>query len=81
MVRHNCGACGGCGWIENDALLPFRTKNGVAVGAEPSLTGRHQVLQPEKKFMIEKPTEHDAGNYTCTIKGTKDSATFQVLGE
>lgn len=58
-----------------------RTRNGVAVGADPLLSGRFQVLQAEKKFLIDKPTEADAGNYTCTIKGTKDSASFLVMGK
>lgn len=53
----------------------------MAVGADPVLTNRYKVLQAEKKFLIEKPTEGDAGNYTCTIKGTKDSASFWVIGE
>lgn len=61
--------------------LACRTRNSVAVGADPLLTGRHQLLQAEKKFIIDKPTEADAGNYTCTIKGTKDSASFTVLGK
>lgn len=50
------------------------------MSADPILSDRYKVLQAEKKFIIEKPTEADAGHYTCTIKGTKDSASFQVLG-
>lgn len=53
----------------------------MAVSADTQLAGRYTILQAEKKFLIDKPNDQDYGNYTCTIKGTKDSASFQVLGE
>lgn len=58
-----------------------RKKNGADVSAEPSLTGRYQILQHESKFIIDRALEVDAGNYTCTLKDTGASASIRVIGE
>ncbi|XP_055916441.1 titin-like [Eupeodes corollae] len=46
-------------------------KNGTDVSKVPSLQGRYRIIKPERKFVIERTEEKDAGTYSCVVNGEK----------
>lgn len=42
-------------------------KNGTEVSQVSSLEGRYKIINPERKFIIEKTEEKDAGLYSCRV--------------
>lgn len=47
----------------------------------PTLTGRYKIIDKENNFVISDTSADDAGNYTCSIPETGESATIEVIGK
>ncbi|XP_055644743.1 uncharacterized protein LOC129780459 isoform X2 [Toxorhynchites rutilus septentrionalis] len=63
---------------EGDYELSW-SKDGVNVSEIESLKGRLRILKDERKFIITKTHESDAGSYTCSVRALNASKTFNVV--
>uniref|UniRef100_T1DEN1 Putative basigin n=1 Tax=Psorophora albipes TaxID=869069 RepID=T1DEN1_9DIPT len=56
------------------------TKDGENVSEIESLKDRYTILQKERKFIINRALDSDAGTYTCSVRALNASRTFNVIG-
>lgn len=57
----------------------FREKNGTDVSKVKALVGRYRILPDERKFIIDRAQEDDAGLYSCLANNHKRD--INVVGE
>lgn len=62
-------------------LSTFRAKDGKNVSDVESLNNRFRIIKEEKKFIISRALESDAGVYTCSVPVLNASRTINVLGK
>uniref|UniRef100_A0A182JCC6 Ig-like domain-containing protein n=1 Tax=Anopheles atroparvus TaxID=41427 RepID=A0A182JCC6_ANOAO len=54
-------------------------KNGTNVSLLPELKDRFKILSAERKFIISRALDTDAGQYTCSVSELKVSKAFNVV--
>ncbi|XP_058448434.1 uncharacterized protein LOC131428472 isoform X2 [Malaya genurostris] len=55
------------------------SKDGKNVSDIDSLKDRYRILNEERKFIISRALEADAGSYTCSVRALNASRTFNVV--
>ncbi|XP_058818772.1 uncharacterized protein LOC131681761 isoform X2 [Topomyia yanbarensis] len=55
------------------------SKEGKNVSEIESLKDRYRILNEERKFIISRALESDAGSYTCSVRALNASRTFNVV--
>ncbi|KAH8240972.1 hypothetical protein KR026_009555, partial [Drosophila bipectinata] len=69
-----------CNVVNSDSKSPLIwKKNNTNVMEVDSLKGRFKLIEPEKKFIIEKTDANDDGTYSCEFEG--ESKTFNVIAK
>lgn len=63
---------------EGDYELSW-SKDGENVSEIESLQNRYRILNAERKFIINRALESDAGSYTCSVWALNASKTFNVV--
>lgn len=58
-----------------------RSKDGENVSEIDSLRDRYKIIKEERKFIISRALESDAGSYTCSVRALNASRTFNVVGK
>lgn len=61
--------------------LSSRSKDGENVSEIDSLRDRYKIIKEERKFIISRALESDAGSYTCSVRALNASRTFNVVGK
>lgn len=63
---------------EGDYELSW-SKDGENVSEIDSLRDRYKIIKEERKFIISRALESDAGSYTCSVRALNASRTFNVV--
>lgn len=63
---------------EGDYELSW-SKDGENVSEIESLKNRFKIIKDERKFIISRALESDAGSYTCSVRALNASRTFNVV--
>lgn len=63
---------------EGDYELSW-SKDGENVSEIESLQNRYKIIKDERKFIISRALESDAGSYTCSVRALNASRTFNVV--
>lgn len=63
---------------EGDYELSW-SKDGENVSEIESLRDRYKIIKEERKFIISRALEADAGSYTCSVRALNASRTFNVV--
>lgn len=62
-------------------MVDFRSKDGTNVSEVESLKGRFNLIPAERKFIITRTLESDAGVYTCSVHKLNESRNINVVGK
>lgn len=63
---------------EGDYELSW-SKDGENVSEVESLQNRYKIIKDERKFIISRGLDSDAGSYTCSVRALNASKTFNVI--
>lgn len=63
---------------EGDYELSW-SKDGENVSEIESLQNRYKIIKDERKFIISRALDSDAGSYTCSVRALNASRTFNVV--